>query len=184
MGRKVIPTLKEERGAKAVDEQTTALVKTLNALMEREAELFLVMEREVDRLRDSVQLKKWTQGLTIAQDLERFAVKIEKADMARDRAFEGLCGSLGLPPESIFAVLLSRIDVRERHSLEQSWRALRISVVRLGTASNRLRYYAEALSGTLGRVLEEIFPHRRGRIYSRHGTATSVNDSLLVDRKL
>ncbi len=167
-----------------MDEQTTALVKTLKALMEREAELFLVMEREVDRLRDSVQLKKWTQGLTIAQSLERFAVKIEEADMARDRAFEELCGRVGLPADALFAVLLSRLEVEERLSLEQSWRALRISVVRLGTASNRLRYYAEALGGTLGRILEEIFPHRRGRIYSRRGTATSVNDSLLVDRKL
>ena len=54
----------------------------------------------------------------------------------------------------------------------------------LATATNRLRYFAEALAGTLGRVLEEVFPHRRGKIYSRRGKATSVNDSLLVDRSL
>jgi hypothetical protein len=167
-----------------VDEQTTALAEALKARMERQAELFLVMEQEVDRLRDSVQLKKWTQALITAQGLEQFAVKVEEADMARDQAFEALCGNLGLVNDTVFAALLSRLGPGERSMLEKSWRGLRVSVVRLGTASNRLRYFAEALGGTLKRVLEEVFPHRRGRIYSRQGTATSVNDSLLVDRKL
>jgi hypothetical protein len=180
----LFPTLKEEIGAKAVDEQTTARGTALKALMERETELFLVMEREVDRLRDSVQMKRWTQALAVVQDLERFASKIEEADAIREQVFEQLCVSLSLSPDTLFAVLLSRLDDRERAALEQTWRGLRISVVRLGTASNRLRHYAEALGGTLGRVMEEIFPHRRGKIYSRRGKATSVNDALLVDRKL
>jgi len=167
-----------------VDEQTTALVDALKADMERETELFLVMGQEVDRLRDSVQLKKWAVGLGIAQGLERVALKIEEADAARDRAYQALCDNLGLPRDAVFSLLLSRMSAEQRPPLEQTWRDLRTSVVRLGTASNRLRYFAEALSGTLGRVLEEVFPHRRGRIYSRRGTATSVNDSLLVDRKL
>jgi DNA polymerase III delta prime subunit len=167
-----------------VDEQTTALVEALAARMERESELFLVMGREVDRLRDSVQEKKWGQGLAIAQGLERFAGKVEEADTARDGAYAALCSTMGIPPDSVFSILLSRVSAEQRNLLENRWRSLRTSVIHLGTASNRLRYYAEALGGTLGRVLEEIFPHRRGRIYSRRGTATSVNDSLLVDRKL
>ncbi len=167
-----------------MDEQTTALAEALAACMERESELFLVMGREVDRLRDSVQEKKWAPGLAIAQGLERFAVKVEEADTARDGAYEALCADLGIPSDSVFSALLSRVDAEQRSLLENRWRNLRTSVIHLGTASNRLRYYAEALGGTLGRVLEEVFPHRRGRIYSRRGTATSVNDSLLVDRKL
>ena len=167
-----------------MDEQATALVKALGGLMEREAGLFLIMEKEVDRLRDTVQLKKWAQALTIAQGLERFAAKIEEADVARDRAFQDLRGSLSLSSDTVFAVLLSRLDAEQRSALEKTWRSLRISVIRLGTASNRLHYYAEALGGTLGRILEEIFPHRKGRIYSRRGKATSVNDIFLVDRKL
>jgi len=167
-----------------VDEHTTALVEALAARMERECELFLVMGREVDRLRDSVQEKKWGQGLAIAQGLERFAGKVEEADTARDSAYQALCSNLAVPAGAVFSIVLSRVSADQRILLESRWRNLRTSVVHLGTASNRLRYYAEALGGTLGRILEEVFPHRRGRIYSRRGTATSVNDSLLVDRKL
>jgi len=167
-----------------VDEQTTSLAEALAGLMEREAELFRIMEKEVDGLRDTAQQKKWANALAIAQGLERFAAKIEEADMARDRTFQDLCAILSLPFDVVFATLLSRLDAEQRSMLEKSWRNLRISVIRLGTASNRLGYYAEALGGTVGRILEEILPHRRGRIYSRHGKATSVNDALLVDRKL
>ena len=167
-----------------MDEQTTALAEALAGLVEREAGLFLVMEKEVDRLRDSVQQKKWAPALATAQGLERFAAKIEETDTARDRTFQDLCAILGLSSDVPFAILLSRLDVAQRSVLEKRWRSLRISVIRLGTASNRLRYYAEALGGTVGRILEEIFPHRKGRIYSRRGKATSVNDALLVDRKL
>ncbi len=167
-----------------MDQQTTVLVETLKGQMERESDLFLAMGREMERLRDSVILKKWTAGLAIAQDLERFAHGIEEADAARDQTFTSLCVSLGLPPESVFSSLLPHVETEQRIPLEGSWRNLRTSVVKLGTATNRMRYFSEALAGTLGKVLEEVFPHRRGKIYSRRGTATSVNDALLVDRKL
>ena len=167
-----------------MDQQTTVLVETLKAQMDREGELFLAMSREMERLRDSVVQKKWTTGLAIAQDLERFARGIEDADCERDRTYTALCAGFGLAPESLFFSLLPRVDTAQRGPLEDSWRNLRTSLVRLATATNRMRYFAEALAGTLGSILEGVFPHRRGKIYSRRGKATSVNDALLVDRKL
>jgi len=167
-----------------VDQQTTVLGETLRGRMEREKELFLEMGQQVERLRDSVQRKSWTAGLALAQGLEQFALTIEEADTERDKAFCALCASLGLPADAVFSAVLARMPAGQRGTLEESWRNLRMSVVRLATATNRLRYFAEALAGTLGRILEEVFPHRRGKIYSRRGKATSVNDSLLVDRSL
>jgi hypothetical protein len=152
--------------------------------MERETELFLEMGQQIERLKDSVTRKNWAAGLSIAQDLERFASRVEQIDTARDWAFFSLCVSLGLPRETFFSALLPRMNAEQRGLLEKGWRNLRMSVVRLATATNRMRYFAEALSGTLGRMLEEVFPHRRGKIYSRRGTATRVNDAFLVDRKL
>ncbi len=167
-----------------MDQQTTVLVEALKARIDRETRIFREMEEEMDRLRESFQQKKWTSGLTIAQRLERFGPLIEEADETRDRAFVPLAAALGMTGETSFSTVLARLDPEHRGLLEQSWRNLRMAVVRLSTATNRMRYSAEALAGTLTAILEEIFPHRRGRIYSRHGKATSVNDSLLVDRSL
>jgi len=167
-----------------VDQQTTVLVNALNASIGRETSIFQKMGREMERLRESFQQKTWTAGLGIAQEMERFAPLIEEADEARDRAYVLLCGALGVVPETAFSSVLSRMSAEHRGALEESWRSLRMSIVHLSTATSRMRYSAEALASTLNRVLEEIFPHRRGRIYSRRGKATSVNDSLLVDRRL
>ncbi|MGA2764983.1 MAG: hypothetical protein ABSG17_16660 [Spirochaetia bacterium] len=167
-----------------MDQQTTVLAQALKGRMDFEAELFRQLGLEMDRLRDSFQQKKWTSCLVIAQGIQASAQKIERADDARDEAFAALCGGLGFSTETAFSALLTRMPEEHRGLLEESWRNLRMAVVRLSTASNRMRYSAEALAGTLGRILEEIFPHRKGKIYSRRGRTTSVNDSLLVDRRL
>ncbi len=167
-----------------MDQQTTALVGALKASMDRETGIFHQMEREMESLRDSFQRKTWTSALATAQGMERFAALVGEADEARDQAFIRLCVATGVAPETPFSSVLSRMDAEPRGMLEEGWRDLRMAVVRLSTAASRMRYSAEALAGTLSRILEEIFPHRRGRIYSRRGTATSVNDSLLVDRSL
>ncbi len=167
-----------------MDERTTVLTRTLKGAMDRETELFTSLRDEMDRLRDSFQDKKWTAGLTLAQGIERYSRKLEEADEARDIAFMQLRDGLGLSEETTFSAMLPSLPAEERGGLETSWRDLRTSVVRLKTATSRMRYSAEALADTFNKALEEIFPHRRGKIYSRRGKTTSVNDAHIVDRKL
>jgi hypothetical protein len=57
-------------------------------------------------------------------------------------------------------------------------------VFRLKTATGRLRYSAEALSGTFQRVLEGIFPAHRGRIYGPQGRPAVATGAVLVDHSL
>jgi hypothetical protein len=167
-----------------MDERTTVLTRALKGSMERETELFTELRNEIDRLRDVFQGKKWTASLTVAQGIERFAEKLDEADLARDSAFVELRDGLGLPRETTFSAILPRLPENERSGLEASWRDLRMSLVRLKTATSRMRYSAEALADTFNKALEEIFPHRKGKIYSRRGKTTTVNDAVLVDRKL
>ena len=165
-----------------MDERTNVLARALRDRMEREAELFEGLGHEVERLRDSFERKSWGSGLEVAQGIERSAEKINEADAARDEAFALLRDVVDLPRESAFSALLPRLPDAERAELEESWRRLRLAVVRLKTASGRMRYAAEALSDALNRILEQVFPYRKGRMYSRRGTPTSVGGALLVDR--
>ncbi|HEY9595982.1 MAG TPA: hypothetical protein VHE79_15990, partial [Spirochaetia bacterium] len=108
---------------------------------------------------------------------------IEEADEARDEAFARLRVALDLPAATAFSAVLPALPEAGRVALEDSWRALRVSVVRLKTATGTLRYSAETMSDTLNRMLNEIFPYRRGKIYSRRGTAKTVDGAMLVDQK-
>jgi hypothetical protein len=105
-----------------------------------------------------------------------------EADSARDEAFVLLRAAMNLPRETTFSALMPALPEEARGELEDGWRRLRVSVVRLKTATGRMRYSAEALADALNRILEQIFPYRKGKIYSRRGTPTGVSGALLVDR--
>jgi hypothetical protein len=165
-----------------MDEQTNVLWQTLKVRMEQETELFDRLGNEVERLRECFQEKSWSSGLVLAQGIEHAAEQIVRADSARDQAFVLLRDSLQMPRETTFSALLPALPEEARAALEDCWRRLRVSVVRLKTATGRMRYSAETLADALNRILEQIFPYRKGRIYSRRGTPTGVSGALLVDR--
>jgi hypothetical protein len=167
-----------------MDEQTTVQARRLRAEMDRETALFVQLGEEVEKLKGSFQDHQWIPGLEVAERIQGYAGMIEQVEADREAAFRSLRDELGQDVATGFSVILPRLPEECRGELEESWRGLRTAVVRLKTASGRLRYAAEALGGTLTRMLEALFPQRRGRIYSRRGTATAPGGSLLVDRKL
>ena len=167
-----------------VSERTFALAGALREGMDREAELFCRLGREVDTLREAVQARSWGAGLAIAQAIEHSAAAIEEADGRRDAAFVELREHLDMPRETTFSAVLPGLPDGTREELEESWRRLRASLVRLKTGTSRMKYSAEALSETLNRILEQILPYRKGKIYSRRGTPTSVSGALIVDREM
>lgn len=167
-----------------MDERNYALVRTLKDRIDREAELFADLGQEVERLRDSFQQKSWGPSLSLAENIERSSQAVVLADAARDEAFAAVREAMDLPLETTMSAILPALPDLLRSEMEESWRALRMSVVRLKTSTGRMRYSAEALAFTLNRILEQVFPYRKGKIYTRRGTPSSVSGAVLVDRKL
>ncbi len=167
-----------------MDERENALVRTLKDRIDREAELFADLGREVERLRESFEQKSWGPSLSLAESIERSSQAIVEVDAARDEAFTAAREALDLPNETTMSAILPVLPDLLRSEMEESWRGLRMAVVRLKTATGRMRYSAEALAITLNRILEQVFPYRKGKIYTRRGTPSGVSGAVLVDRKL
>jgi hypothetical protein len=166
-----------------MDERTVALLRTLKDRIDREAELFAALGQDVQRLRDSFQQKSWGPSLTVAENIERSSRAAEAADVARDEAFAHARDALGLPRETTMSAVMPVLPDLLRSEMEESWRRLRMAVVRLKTATGRMRYSAETLASTLNGILESVFPYRKGKIYSRRGTPTGVSGAVLVDQR-
>jgi hypothetical protein len=166
------------------NERDTSLALELKAAMDRETELFGDLGSALEKLQESLHARSWGTGLSTAQAVEMSAASIEKADAARDAAFVALRESLALPRATAFSAVLPFLPDGVRGELEASWRNLRASMVRLKTASGRARYAATTLADALNGILEQVFPYRKGKIYSRKGTPTSVGGAVLVDRRL
>ena len=166
-----------------MDETTFALVRALKDRIDREAELFSALGDDVQRLRDTFQQKSWGPSLSIAESIQRSSRAAEQADAARDEAFVRVRDALGLPRETSMTAVLPELPDLLRSEMDESWRGLRMAVVRLKTATGRMRYSAETLASTLNGILEQVFPYRKGKIYSRRGTTTSVSGAVLVDQR-
>jgi len=174
----------ERKRERPMNDQTHVHANRLRAEMDRETALFSELGLEMEKLRDSFQAKHWITGLAVTERIQGCAARIEEAEAARDSAFKSLRDQMGGGEAAALSTVLPRLPEPCRVELEKSWRDLRASVVRLKTASGRLRYAADTLGGTLAKLLEAVFPQRKGRIYSRRGTATAPSGALLVDRKL
>jgi hypothetical protein len=167
-----------------MDEHTHVLVQTLKERMDREAELFTDLGCDMGRLQESFREKEWDASLEIGGGLERSARRIEAADADRDEAFALLRRALDMPEEATLSALLPELPDAERQALETSWRGMRMSVARLKTATGRVRYAAEAMTDTFNRILEQVFPYRKGKIYSRRGTPTTAGSAHIIDHRL
>jgi hypothetical protein len=167
-----------------MDERTYALVRALKDRIDREAELFAALGREVELLRDSFQQKSWGPSLCLAESIERSSLAIAEVDSARDEAFAEVREAMNVPLETTMSAILPSLPDLLRSEMEESWRGLRMAVVRLKTAAGRMRYSAETLAFTLNKILEQVFPYRKGKIYNRRGTPSGVSGAVLVDRRL
>jgi hypothetical protein len=167
-----------------MDERTARLARTLKDRIDLETGLFNGLGLELDRLRDSFQDKAWNDSLAIACGLERSTRMIEEADAARDEAFMLLKEAMDMPQESAFTAILPELPEDRRRELEESWRAMRVAIVRLKTSAGRMRYAAEAMADTFNRILEQVFPYRRGKLYSRTGAPTRALATHIVDHRL
>src|SRR5271166_5104741 len=98
--------MEETRMPRSTVAATNALVRELKDRMDREAELFVDLGLEVERLRDTFQQKSWGPSLSLSEGIERSARSIEEADVARDEAFTRVREALDLPRETTMSAVL------------------------------------------------------------------------------
>ena len=139
------------------------------------------------RLEDEMQIlagnKKWESIEPVIQNLRDKAYKLNKIEENRCASFGALKQKLGLPPGTTFLKVLPLIPAQVRQELLSAYRELKISVISVKGASARLTYYFKSIEESFKKVLGELFPHRKGKIYAKNGKAKKVPDDTLILNK-
>jgi hypothetical protein len=116
--------------------------------------------------------------------LRNLAGEVETAEAARVEAFRALKAEHFLPAEERFEQVAEHLEGPDRDRLRELGRRLKIGVVRVKGSSGLLGYYVRSALQARHQVLEELYPHRKGRLYSRTGrTRSTADESLMLDRK-
>jgi hypothetical protein len=149
--------------------------------MDMEAGLLNDYAARLQELQRTIAQHDWDAVQKGIASLRNLAGEVETAEAARVEAFRALKAEHFLPIEESFDQAAERL---ERDRLKELARRLKIGVVRVKGSSGLLGYYVRSALQARHQVLEELYPHRKGRLYSRSGRARSAADeSLMLDRK-
>jgi hypothetical protein len=165
----------------ATESATAHLVRS----MVEETGLFHRFAEHEAGLTRIVQERDWTALDRSLAGLEKLAAQIDAVEQRRHALFQELKQRLGVGDRATFALVLSRLPAGEQETLSGCHEQLRSAVGRVRTLSGSLAYYFRYIKESVEQILVEAFPHRRGRIYSRHGRAADAGaDPVVVDHSL
>lgn len=101
--------------------------------------------------------------------LREVAGEIESLEDSRRGEWGVLKKQWRLPDEARFYDCLPCFNRSERDEASDAFRDLKLSVLRVQTATAALNDYLRVVGRTVSEVLGELFPHQKGDLYSRKG---------------
>ncbi|MFP4363941.1 MAG: flagellar export chaperone FlgN [Spirochaetia bacterium] len=127
--------------------------------------------------------KSWEKlQMTISQ-LSGYAEKIRKYEDIMAEGIGELKESYGMKPDDTIYRLLLHLPAEERDEWAALFRALRIAIVKMSTLTAAVDSYLQTNMQSLKGMLDEVFPHQKGKIYSKSGyTRNSEGDAMLINK--
>ena len=148
--------------------------------LERQSELLAEFgQREAD-LQEAIIERDWQTMDAVIPELERLGTELEALERDREAAVSASKAELGVSPEAPFPELLSRVEPGDRAELASLYRDLQIAVLRVKNQTSGIDAYVRNSVRTANTVLGEIFPERKGTLYSKTGTHTRAHGSAIV----
>jgi hypothetical protein len=153
---------------------------TLKDVLQDEARCLNDFAARQKSMQAAISRRMWTELDKEVAELKALAEKIEILEDGRASAYKGLRKALQARDREDFLQVVSRLPAADREELVAQYRRLKAAVIRVKASAGLLAYYVRSLSETLRVVLDEMMPHRKGRIYSRSGRTKQAGDESLL----
>ena len=156
--------------------KTSTLKRTLRAEA-RTLQDFAELQKD---LQQAISKRQWTELTKEIEALRQLAEKVETLEEDRIQAYQTLKSSLEANEKESFTEIVARLPAKDRDELLALYRHLKAAVIRVKASAGLLNYYVQSMSEALRQILEELFPHRKGKIYSRTGEPKEPGDESLM----
>jgi hypothetical protein len=140
-------------------------------------------------VRDAVKRKQWIDFNMLIESMNSFSFQIEDLEQQRLAIFEdaadndfAVCRRGGAPTFYAFAM---RFPDTERNSLTNVYRRLKMETAKVRFTSDALNAYLTDARILVSGMIDEAYPERRGKIYSKKGSLRSADmRSLVINAQL
>ncbi len=166
-------------------EELMESIDKLTAVMRREVNILTKFAAAGESIMQNLEDKDWESlqvHLTLSNTLSQ---SIETAEKERERLYGNIKKFLGADKNANFYQVVSGLDPEERKSLTEEFRNLKLALLQAQGVSWRIEAYVASAGNTMKELMNRIFPHRKGTLYSRNGTAREAgNNPMVLNKKL
>ena len=152
----------------------------LTDVMKKEAELCTFYTAAQQNLLACVRKRDWEELEKVMGELDLIAQSMEEADASRAELYAELKRTAGAREQDRFYQVVVQLPDFVRFELARAFRALKIAVLRLQASSQQIEGYIASSNETLKGVMDELFPHKKGTLYSKKGQSAEPDAHPLV----
>ncbi|WP_269844563.1 flagellar export chaperone FlgN [Marispirochaeta aestuarii] len=159
--------------------------KELVQIMKQEISLMEEFRCNEEKLRDALKQSDWTSLSDHMERMGQIADWIDTTEKKRRDAYSALCADFDADDSIPFYQAIMSLPEDMRCECAELYRSLKFTTVKIKGVTWSLDSHIRSVSDTMQAVLNELFPYRKGRIYSRHGkTRTADTEPLVVNQHL
>jgi len=158
-------------------------IEQLIVILEKEIELIKTFTKIEGIIMDSIITNNWDILESNIEQTKDISRDIEKLDKARETCIELLREEVGEDINTHFYRLTVNLETGLKNKLNDLYRELKLSVLNLQNINWRIDTYVGTVTGIMKQTLKEIYPNRRGSLYSRSGIIREVDNNPMVLNK-
>ena len=152
----------------------------LKAQLKKQTELLGEFGKKEFGLQKAILERDWPAMDSVMPELERLSATLEGVERRRHSVVSKLKVAAGLEEGAPFAELVLKAKSRDRAELTTLYRDLQIAVLRVKNHTSGIDSYVRSSIRTANTVLGDLFPERKGTIYSSSGAQSPVRGSAMV----
>ncbi len=163
--------------------EATVTVQNLIDILTEEIELAESFEMTERGIMNAVLNSTWDTLEISLSRAEGLSLRIESIDRERAECIEILRKITGADKNEHFYRLTAGLEPAQQKQVNDLYRKLKIAVLNLRNTNWRINAYVATVTGIMKQTLQEIYPNRRGSLYSRAGRIREAGNNPMVLNK-
>ena len=140
-------------------------------------ELFKALEI---RMKESIQLKDWQSLQTVMKEMVDLSDRMVVIERKRQDEYERLRTGFGVEENAGFYQVIVHLPRELRDELAGLYRNMKFTVLSLQAVTECMDDQVRSVNSTIHEILGELFPHRKGNLYSKEGKSREVDPNPVV----
>jgi hypothetical protein len=117
-------------------------------------------------------------------EVKTVSEKASQTEQIRAVVYQKIRNACGAGADESFQEILARVPAEDRENLSALHRRVRVAVEKVKCQTGGLDTYINSAVSTMDKILDELFPERKNRLYTRRGGAFTSSRPMMISRSL